>query len=139
MELFERIAGIILPVFMVIAIGYLYARLRGNAVKTDMVAVNRVTTEVLAPLLIFTALANKNFDLAHNATLANPTNSQPGDSGVITITQDAAGNRTMAFDTDWKFSGGDPTLSTAAGAVDVLVYYVAAAGVIIANLLKGFA
>ena len=69
MILFERILGIILPVFFIIAIGYAYARLRGDAVKTDMGAVNRVCLDVLSPLLVFTALASKDFDVAHNSVL----------------------------------------------------------------------
>jgi malate permease and related proteins len=69
MEIFERILGIILPVFIIIALGYGYARLRGNAVRADMLSVNRVSMGVLCPLLIFTALAGKDFDLAHNGML----------------------------------------------------------------------
>lgn len=69
MSLFERILGIMLPVFIIIAFGYAYARLRGAAVRTDMNAVNRVSVDVLCPLLVFTALAAKDFDLAHNGTL----------------------------------------------------------------------
>lgn len=69
MEIFERILGIILPVFIIIALGYGYARLRGDAVRSDMTAVNRVSMDVLCPLLVFTALAAKDFDLAHNGML----------------------------------------------------------------------
>jgi predicted permease len=69
MEMFHRILGIILPVFCVIGVGYGYARLRGEGIKTDMVAVNRVSMEALAPLLVFTALAAKDFDLAQNGML----------------------------------------------------------------------
>ncbi len=69
MEVFERILGIILPVFIIIGVGYVYARIRGEAVKSDMGAVNRVSMEALCPLLVFTALAGKDFDLAHNGTL----------------------------------------------------------------------
>lgn len=69
MEIFERILGIILPVFIIIALGYGYARLRGDAVRSDMLSVNRISMDVLCPLLIFTALAAKDFDLAHNGTL----------------------------------------------------------------------
>lgn len=65
----ERILGIILPVFCIIAVGYGYARLRGPAVKADMTSVNRVCTEVLGPLLVFTAMAAKDFDLLQNVTL----------------------------------------------------------------------
>jgi predicted permease len=69
MQAFERILGIILPVFIIIALGYGYARVRGAEVRTDMGAVNRVSMGVLCPLLVFTALASKDFDLAHNSTL----------------------------------------------------------------------
>src|SRR5947209_8448595 len=69
MEVFERIAGIILPVFIIIGLGYGYARLRRDTVRNDMLAVNRISMDVLMPLLIFTALAAKNFDVAHNASL----------------------------------------------------------------------
>lgn len=69
MQVFERILGIILPVFIIIAVGYGYARLRGERVKGDMTAVNRVSMDILCPLLVFSALAAKDFDLAHNATL----------------------------------------------------------------------
>lgn len=69
MHMFERILGIILPVFIIIGLGYGYARLRGERVISDMTAVNRVSMGVLCPLLIFTALAAKDFDLFHNGTL----------------------------------------------------------------------
>jgi predicted permease len=69
MQAFERILGIILPVFIIIAVGYGYARLRGERARADMTSVNRVSMEALCPLLVFTALAAKDFDLAHNGTL----------------------------------------------------------------------
>lgn len=69
MEMVERITGIIFPVFLIIGVGYAYARLRGVTVKSDMAAVNRVSMEVLCPLLVFTALAAKDFDVMHNSTL----------------------------------------------------------------------
>jgi len=69
MQVFERILGIILPVFIIIAVGYGYARLRGERVRTDMGSVNRVSMDMLCPLLVFTALAAKDFDLANNGML----------------------------------------------------------------------
>ncbi|TFW07522.1 AEC family transporter [Oxalobacteraceae bacterium OM1] len=69
MQAFERILGIILPVFIIIAVGYGYGRLRGSTVRADMSAVNRVSMDVLCPLLVFTALASKDFDLARNGML----------------------------------------------------------------------
>ena len=61
----ERIVGIILPVFSVIVLGYLYAR----RAKPDMAWVNRININVLAPALIFSALASKDFDLLANGGL----------------------------------------------------------------------
>jgi len=61
----ERILGIILPVFSVIAVGYLW----GRSVKPDMGQVNRISMNVLAPALIFSALSSKSFDVRENAVL----------------------------------------------------------------------
>lgn len=69
MEVFERIAGIVLPVLIIIAVGYGYARLRGDGVRTDVASVNRITMDLLAPLLIFTSLAAQDFDISHHAVL----------------------------------------------------------------------
>jgi malate permease and related proteins len=63
--MFERLLGIILPVFLIVALGFAYAR----RAKPDMVWVNRLNMNVLAPALIFTALAGKDFDLAANRLL----------------------------------------------------------------------
>lgn len=69
MEALERILGIVLPVIVVIAVGFIFARLRGDVVRNEIGAVNRLSMEILAPLLIFTALAAKDFDVVHNLTL----------------------------------------------------------------------
>jgi predicted permease len=69
MALLARIGGIIMPVLIVIAVGYGYARLRGDRAKEDMAAVNRFSMEVLCPLLIFSALAGRDFDVARNGPL----------------------------------------------------------------------
>ena len=61
----ERILGIILPVFVVIIVGYVYAR----RVKPDMTQVNRISMTILAPALVFSALASKDFDVGANALL----------------------------------------------------------------------
>jgi predicted permease len=61
----ERVLGIILPVFSIIALGWLYAR----RAKPDMGWVNRISMNVLAPALIFSALASKDFDVVANRLL----------------------------------------------------------------------
>ena len=74
-----------------------------------------------------------------NVSIANPVNPQPGQSGIIYVLQDGAGSRTMSFNANWKFEGGTaPTLSTAASAVDALIYNVrtstAISGFVITNM-----
>ena len=60
-----RILGIILPVFTIIALGYFYAR----RVKPEMSVVNRLSMNVFAPALVFSALASRNFDVVDNRLL----------------------------------------------------------------------
>jgi len=83
------------------------------------------------------ALAN-NFSvtLGGSRTLANPSNQTAGQSGCIWITQDGTGSRTLAYGSQWDFTGGTaPTLSTAAAAVDCLVYAVQSSTKITATLI----
>lgn len=74
-----------------------------------------------------------------NRTLANPTNQKAGQSGVIAVSQDATGSRTLSFGTNWKFPGGAPSLTSTPGATDLISYYVLNPGVILATLSKAFA
>jgi hypothetical protein len=72
--------------------------------------------------------------LAGNRVLANPSNLNIGQSGIFVITQDATGNRTLAFGSQYKFeSGVAPTLSTAANSLDAVAYYVTSATHILAR------
>jgi hypothetical protein len=83
------------------------------------------------------ALAN-NFSvtLGGNRTLANPSNLTAGQSGCIWITQDGTGSRTLAYGSQWDFTGGTaPTLTTTAAAVDCLVYAVQSSTKITATLV----
>jgi hypothetical protein len=70
---------------------------------------------------------NFSVTLAGNRTLGDPSNVTAGQSGVIVVTQDGTGSRTLSYTgTKWKFSGGSasaPTLTGTAAAVDVLAYY----------------
>ena len=80
------------------------------------------------------------FTLAGNRTLEAPTNATPGQTGYIYITQDGTGNRTLAFNNAYIFvSGTAPTISTAAGAKDLLVYNVKEATAITAVVVKALA
>ncbi|HVE50909.1 MAG TPA: AEC family transporter [Casimicrobiaceae bacterium] len=60
-----RILGIILPVFSIIALGYLW----GRRVQPDMAMVNRISMNVLAPALIFSALSSNAFNVRQDALL----------------------------------------------------------------------
>jgi hypothetical protein len=79
---------------------------------------------------------NFSVTLGGNRTLANPTNLTAGQSGVIVITQDGTGSRTLAYGSNFKFPGGTaPTLTATASAVDVIAYYVESASRITARLV----
>jgi hypothetical protein len=59
MELIERIARIIVPVFFVVAVGYAY----GRRARPDLASFNRIALDVLAPMLVYSALAASDFHL----------------------------------------------------------------------------
>lgn len=65
MDLLARISDVIIPVFLIVAIGYGYAR-RG---APDMSVFNRVALDVLAPVLVYSALASRDFRMAEHAAL----------------------------------------------------------------------
>jgi|TARA_B100000085_G_scaffold58850_1_gene51694 hypothetical protein len=84
---------------------------------------------------------NNNFSvtLGGDRTLANPDNITAGQSGVFVITQDSTGSRTLSFGDKFKFSGGtDPTLTTAANAIDVIAYYCISDTAIVASFAGNF-
>jgi hypothetical protein len=59
--------------------------------------------------------------LGGNRTLANPTNIAAGATYIIIVTQDGTGSRTLAYGSYFKWQGGvAPTLTTTAGATDVI-------------------
>lgn len=82
---------------------------------------------------------NASVTLGGNRTLGAPSNVLAGSSGVLTITQDGTGSRTLAYNSVWKFQGGTaPTLSTAASAKDVLAWYSPDGTNLYANLTKDY-
>lgn len=95
-----------------------------------------------ANIAVDAALSN-NFTvvLAGNRTLDNPTNPTSGQVINIRIRQDATGTRTLAFGTAYWFPGGvDPTLSTAANAVDFMsCQYDATLSAWLCNMTKAYA
>jgi hypothetical protein len=88
-----------------------------------------------ATIAVDLELAN-NFSvtLGGNRTLGLPTNIVAGQSGIIAVTQDATGSRTLAYNAVYKFSNGTaPTLTTTASRTDYLSYYVETAARIFIN------
>jgi hypothetical protein len=72
--------------------------------------------------------------LGASITLNNPTGLQTGQSGIIMMTQDGTGSRTVAYGSNWKFPASTaPTLTTAGGSLDVLTYFVNSPTSIVAN------
>jgi hypothetical protein len=66
---------------------------------------------------------NAKVTLGGNRTLGAPTNYQEGLGGVLKVTQDGTGSRTLAYNACWDFGAlGAPTLSTAAGTEDAIFY-----------------
>lgn len=65
---------------------------------------------------------NFTLSLGGNRNLDNPTNTKPGQCGVIVITHS---NRSLSFSSNWKFPGGEaPDLSSGTGVIDILNYFV---------------
>lgn len=62
MLILERIVSVIGPVFLIIAIGYVY----GLRHQPDLKTFNHVSLHILGPLLVFTSLAGEDFRLAGN-------------------------------------------------------------------------
>lgn len=83
----------------------------------------------------FATANNFSLTLGQSLTIANPTNLTAGQSGAIVITQGSGTAYTVAYGSNWKFSGGTPTMSTALSSVSTLVYYVESATRITARLI----
>jgi predicted permease len=65
MELAWRIAQVIIPVFLIVGVGFWY----GRRALPDLTMFNRIVLDVMTPVLVYTALAGKEFQLAEHATL----------------------------------------------------------------------
>jgi hypothetical protein len=101
------------------SVGVLVALTDASTVDVDMSLANHFT-----------------LTLGGNRTLANPSNLTAGQAGCIWITQDGTGSRTLAYGSQWDFTGGTaPTLTTAANSVDCLVYAVQSSTRITATLV----
>jgi len=61
----ERIAGIVFPIYAIVAVGFAYGRWK----KPDMAFANQLNMDIFVPALVFAALASKSFDIAENVPL----------------------------------------------------------------------
>ncbi|WP_321337769.1 hypothetical protein [Breoghania sp.] len=88
----------------------------------------------------FDAGFNFSMTLANDRTLGNPVNATPGQSGVIVVTQDAAGGHILSFGSNWKFSSGAvPSISTAASSITLLFYFCISPTQVFISEAKGIA
>lgn len=75
--------------------------------------------------------------LGGNRTLAAPSNMDAGQSGHYYLIQDATGNRTISFNSVFKFAGGTvPTATSTSGSTDILFYTARSATTIDAVMLN---
>jgi hypothetical protein len=106
--------------------GIVAAKLAGGAspANASRVKLNRGTFALSDAATIATDCSQSNVFtviLGGNRTLGAPTNGVAGGTYIWLIAQDGAGNRTLAFNSAFKFPGGvDPTLTTTANAVDII-------------------
>lgn len=83
--------------------------------------------------------SNFQVTLTNNATIALPINLPEGQPFSLEIIQDGTGTRTATWATGWLFSGGSKTLTTTAGAVDMVQGINIDGTHCLGNLLKAFA
>lgn len=73
-----------------------------------------------------------------NITSMTCNNLKPNQGGFIKFTQDGTGSRTVVYCSAFKWAGGSaPALSTAASAVDFLIYTCQTSSTCVASLVKG--
>jgi predicted permease len=65
MTVVGRIIEIIVPVFFIVTVGFLYAR----RFRPDMTWFSRIALDVCTPMLTYSALASRNFEIAQHAAL----------------------------------------------------------------------
>jgi hypothetical protein len=119
-----------------------WARLNQAQTFSGAQRVSRVALSAAAGLVDVNAALSNCFSLsmAGNYTLLNPTNPVDGQTIRIVLKQDGVGGRTLGYGTKYKFPGGvAPVLSTAAAAVDYLVFeYYSADDIWFGNIAKAF-
>lgn len=117
------------------------ANTSGRGLSTDKVwsAADYVSLTDAATIAVDMSTGiNFTVTIGGNRTLGNPTNTKNGQSGVIVVTEDATGGRTLAFGSNWKFAGGTAfNIDTTANRVNVISYIVKDSTTIYATGLAG--
>lgn len=101
---------------------------------TQMYAYAQQTTLTDAATITPDLSASRTYQvtLGGNRTLANPTNLQAGDEWLVVVKQDATGSRTLTYGNNYYWAssnaygtgvGTAPTLTTTAGAANILEFY----------------
>lgn len=103
---------------------------QGLAPESEAISVSQISGFYRAPVALTSstlitpnasAAALFTLTLATNTTLAVPTNLTSGQSWRMEVTQDSTGARTMTLASGYK-SSGTVTLTTTAGAIDLLSF-----------------
>ncbi len=112
-----------------------------NKVLTaDNVFIGETTTTYASALsLDFSTFINTAVTLTGSVSSVSCSNQKAGQAGSIRFIQDGTGNRALpaTFGCNFKFAGGtQPVLSTAANAVDAVIYACISPSYCIATLIK---
>lgn len=96
------------------------------------------TTFSTTPTFDFSTFFNTKITLTNNITSVTCSNIKAAQSGTIRFIQDGTGSRTLSsMCSAFKFAGGTaPVLSTAASAVDAMVYSCSGTSYCVASLIK---
>lgn len=72
------------------------------------------------------------------STVGSPSNQRAGQSGLLFVLQTGTAGYTVSFHTDWKWPAGNPGLDSGQNRVNVVAYYVRAAGDVVASFLGAY-
>jgi len=96
-------------------------------------------TDAASVAIDFATAINFGLTIGGNRTLAAPTNLVPGKSGLIIVTQDATGGRSLGKVSIWKVLGGALVLDPVPGGKTVFSYYIESETSILVTGSEGFA
>jgi len=133
-----------------------YEKINSTAVATASDFQSNVSNKVLGPNGVWSSAAvvavsdvstitlnfasgfNFSVTLGGNRTLGTPTNIKDGQSGLIVVSQDGVGGRSLAFSSIYKFANGVvPSPDTGAGRINIYSYFVVNTGFIVLTMQRG--